>query len=218
MPLQLYDRLLCATSAFASIADPDFLTKLCQSNPYAMKDWIFTSLDVVLPTIVSAILIYALIIVYTRIFGLRSFSKMSSFDFAMTIAVGSLLASTIVTKSTTVVQGGVALFSLYFLQTTIAFLRRKISWFSNAVDNQPLLLMHGEHILRDNLRKAYLSETDLQAKLREANVLNYQQVRAVVFETTGDISVLHTGQDDVPLSPSLLQGVKDAERLGEVSA
>ncbi len=183
-----------------------------------MKDWIFTSLDVILPTIVSAILIYALIIVYTRIFGLRSFSKMSSFDFAMTIAVGSLLASTIVTKSTTVVQGGVALFSLYFLQTTIAFLRRKISWFSNAVDNQPLLLMHGEHILRDNLRKAYLSETDLQAKLREANVLNYQQVRAVVFETTGDISVLHTGQDDVPLSPNLLLGVKDAERLGEVSA
>ena len=179
-----------------------------------MKDWIITSFDIVIPTIVSAILIYTLIIIYTRIFGLRSFSKMSSFDFAMTIAVGSLLASTIVTKSTTVMQGGVALFSLYFLQTAIAFLRRKLSWFSKAVDNQPILLMHGEHILRDNLRKAYLSETDLQAKLREANVLNYQQVKAVVFETTGDISVLHA-DSDVRLDPSLLKGVKGVDLLKE---
>ena len=178
-----------------------------------MKDWIFTSLDIILPTIVSAILIYALIIAYTRIFGLRSFSKMSSFDFAMTIAVGSLLASTIVSKSTTVMQGGIALFSLYFLQTSIAFLRRKVDWFSNAVDNQPILLMHGEHVLHDNLRKAHLSETDLQAKLREANVLNYQQVRAVVFETTGDISVLHASEDGAQLDPKLLRGVKDVDLL-----
>ena len=138
---------------------------------------------------------------------------MSSFDFAMTIAVGSLLASTIVTKSTTVLQGGVALFCLYFLQTAIAFLRRRISWFSAAVDNQPLLLMQGEKVLHDNLRRAHLSESDLRAKLREANVLNYSQVKAVVFETTGDISVLHTGQEDVLLDTRLLQGVKDVNLL-----
>ena len=178
-----------------------------------MKEWIFTSFDIVLPTIVSACLIYTLIILYTRIFGLRSFSKMSSFDFAMTIAVGSLLASTIVTKSTTVLQGGVALFCLYFLQTAIAFLRRKVSWFSTAVDNQPILLMHGEHILHDNLRRAHLSQSDLHAKLREANVLNYSQVKAVVFETTGDVSVLHSNEEDVHLDTTLLQGVKDVDFL-----
>ena len=178
-----------------------------------MKDWIFTSSDIILPTIISASLVYALIIVYTRVFGLRSFSKMSSFDFAMTIAVGSLLASTAVTKSTTVLQGSIALLSLFFLQTAIAFLRRKISWFSAAIDNQPLLLMHGEHIIHDNLRRAHLSESDLRAKLREANVLNYSQVRAVVFETTGDVSVLHTDQQGTSLDTDLLQGVKDISLL-----
>ena len=178
-----------------------------------MKDWIFTSFDIVTPTLVSAGLIYTLIIVYTRLFGLRSFSKMSSFDFAMTIAVGSLLASTVVNKSTTVLQGGVALFSLFFLQTAIAFLRRKVSWFSTAVDNQPLLLMRGDQILHDNLRRAHLSESDLHAKLREANVLNYSQVKAVVFETTGDVSVLHTDQSDIVLDTKLLQGVRDVSLL-----
>lgn len=39
---------------------------------------------------------------------------------------------------------------------------------------------------------ALVSQADLMAKLREANVLQLSQVKAVVFETTGDISVLHS--------------------------
>ncbi len=182
-------------------------------HPHTMKEWITSSLDVLWPTLISACLVYIIIILYTRIFGLRSFSKMSSFDFAMTIAIGSLLASTAVNKSTSVAQGGVALLALFFLQTAIAFLRRKFNWFSKAIDNQPVLLMRGSQILHDNLKKVHLSEDDLRSKLREANVLNYSQVKAVVFETTGDVSVLHSGKDDVHFDLDLLKNVRDMERL-----
>ena len=177
-----------------------------------MKEWLFSSIDPLLPTFVSAVLIYALIIFYNRIFGLRSFSKMSSFDFAMTVAVGTMLSSTIINKSPSVVQGGVALLSLYFLQSLIAILRQKFGWFNQAVDTQPLLLMNGTEILHENLKKAQLTVADLHSKLREANVLNYSQVKAVVFETTGDVSVLHA-DDDVVLDPDILEGVQGVSEL-----
>ena len=166
-----------------------------------------------MPTIVSAIIIYAVIIGFTRLFGLRSFSKMSSFDFAMTIAVGTVLSSTIISKNTSIWQGSIALLCLYVLQTTIAWLRRRFNWFSDLVDNEPLLLMKGSEILHENLKKAHLSEDDLRSKLREANVLHYGQVKAVVFETTGDISVLHSDKKDVEFDVSLLQNVRDYELL-----
>ncbi len=178
-----------------------------------MKDWILTSFDIIVPTLISACLVYMIIILYTRIFGLRSFSKMSGFDFAMTIAIGSLLASTAVNKSTTVFQGGTALLALFFLQTAIAFLRRKFTWFSKAVDNKPILLMRGSEILHDNLKKAHVSEDDLRSKLREANVLNYSQVKAVVFETTGDVSVLHSDKDEVHFDLDLLKNVQGTDRF-----
>ena len=178
-----------------------------------MKDWFVTSPEVIIPTILSAIVIYAVIIGLTRLFGLRSFSKMSSFDFAMTIAVGTVLSSTIISKDTSVWQGITALLSLYALQTLVAWLRRKFDWFSEAVDNDPLLLMQGSKILHENLKKAHLSEDDLRSKLREANVLNYGQVKAVVFETTGDISVLHSDREDVKFDISLLQNVRDHDLL-----
>ncbi|MDQ4144877.1 MAG: DUF421 domain-containing protein [Actinomycetota bacterium] len=128
-------------------------------------------------------------VVYTRLTGLRSFSKMSSFDFAITVAIGSLIASVGLTSSA-LLTGVVSLGTLFAMQTGIALLRR-VAKFSKVVDNEPLLLMAGEHMLSDNLRQARITEDDVRAKLREANVLNYEELRAVVLETTGDVSVIH---------------------------
>lgn len=63
------------------------------------------------------------------------------------------------------------------------------------MDNSPLLLMDGATVLENNLRKARVTRGDLRSKLREANVTRLSQVKAVVFETTGNISVLHERGD-----------------------
>ncbi|MBC97551.1 MAG: hypothetical protein CME63_07360 [Halobacteriovoraceae bacterium] len=42
-----------------------------------------------------------------------------------------------------------------------------------------------------NMKKANVSENDILAKLREANAYDLNKVHAVIFETTGGISVLH---------------------------
>jgi uncharacterized membrane protein YcaP (DUF421 family) len=52
-----------------------------------------------------------------------------------------------------------------------------------------------------------VTPADVRASLRQANVLDPADVKAVVLETTGDISVVH-GPD---LSEALLEGVIGAE-------
>jgi len=158
----------------------------------------------------TAVGIFVLLIIYTRILGLRSFSKMSSFDFAMTIAVGSLLATTIISKSTSLLAGAIAIGSLFVIQGSLSFLRKCTNWFSKVVDNEPLLLMRDGVIFYDALKVSRVTENDLIAKLREANVLRFSQVRAVVLETTGDISVLHTN-NDTDLEDRILQSVRHSK-------
>ena len=51
--------------------------------------------------------------------------------------------------------------------------------------------MYDGKVIDKALNVSRVAESDLFAKLREANVLELNQVRAVVLETTGDISVLH---------------------------
>ena len=132
------------------------------------------------------------VIVLVRINGLRSFSKMTNFDFVMTVAIGSSLAGA--SQSSTwpaFVQILMAMAALFIVQYTAARLRRASDSIDTLIQNKPVLLMHNGIILYDALKSTRVAKDDLIAKLREANVLDFSQVRAVVLETTGDISVLH---------------------------
>lgn len=155
-------------------------------------------------------LIVATVIALTRLNGLRSFSKMSSFDFAMTVACGSVIASTVMTPAKPVLLGMAALAALFAVQAVIALLRTHTGWAERLVDNQPLLLVKNGRILSHNLRRARMTRDDVMNKLREAGVFDMNRVHAVVLERTGNVSVLH-GQGDPGerVSPEILRDVAE---------
>jgi uncharacterized membrane protein YcaP (DUF421 family) len=160
--------------------------------------------DLLLPFFDAALMVVALIAL-TRIAGLRSFSKMSGYDFAITVAMGSVLASVIVTRSTGPLVGIAALVALFAVQAVLSHLRVGSESAAQAMDNAPLLIMRGPEVLEDNLKAAKMTRADLMAKLREANVLRLDAVRAVVFEQTGDVSVLH---GDGEVDPQIMETVR----------
>jgi len=165
-------------------------------------DWLWTTWEQAGLVLLSAALMLVVVIAVIRVVGLRSLSKMSSFDFAVTVAIGSILASTVATP-TPVANGALAVAGLLGMQAVIAKLRR--STLLHAVfDNDPMLLMSDGEFLPEALSACRITESDVVAKLREANVLNLSEVRAVVLETTGDISVLH---GDVAVDDILLNDV-----------
>jgi len=145
------------------------------------------------------------VVLLIRINGLRSFSKMTNFDFVMTVAVGSLLASA--SQTTTweaFLQAMVAMAALFIVQSVSARLRRRSDKIDAIMQNTPVILMRNGEIIDGALEETRVARSDLLAKLREANVLDLNEVRAVVLETTGDISVLH-GEH---CSEALLKGTK----------
>jgi len=173
--------------------------------------WLTTTFSAVIMIIISTVGIYLALIFYTRIGGLRSFSKMSSFDFAVTVAIGSLIASTILAKDPPLLQAVVALGALYAVQMGVASLRGSSTVMSKLVDNKPLFLMYGTEVLDHNLKSAKVTYDDLRAKLREANVTQMNQVKAVVMEATGDVSVLHHKDENHELDPKLMKQVRGWE-------
>ena len=175
--------------------------------------WITTTPTAVLMVVLSALGIYLTVVLFTRLAGLRSFSKMSSFDFAITVSIGAIIASTLLAKNPPLLQGVIGLAMLYTLQVGVSALRQRFDIVSRMVDNDPVLLMAGPEMLHENMKAARVTGDDLRAKLREANVIHLSQVRAVVLESTGDLSVLHADPDGPDLDPDLFSGVRDADRL-----
>ncbi|UWR29115.1 DUF421 domain-containing protein [Sulfitobacter sp. W002] len=132
------------------------------------------------------------VIFVVRVIGLRTFSKMTAFDFVATVATGSLLAGAC--QATTwpeFAQPTLAISALLGAQFVIARIRQASDQFEKVVQNEPVILMRDGEIFDAALSETRVARADLIAKLREANALRFSEVRAVVLETTGDISVLH---------------------------
>ena len=77
---------------------------------------------------------------------------MRNFDFAITVALDSTIASTVLSKSISLWDDIVGLAMLYFLQLSTTYFRR-YSVVTAVTDNSPLFLMTGEIILHENLKK-----------------------------------------------------------------
>lgn len=169
---------------------------------------LFTSWESVALVLVATLVIYVVVIVYTRVAGPRSLATMSSFDFAATVAIGSTVA-TVANLSTPLVHGVLTLAVLYSAQVVAAVLRRRSS-IGQALDNSPLLLMADGELITGNLRKSHIAEAELWSNLRQHGVTDPGDV-LVVLETTGDISVL-TGDVD----GRLLADVRGTEALRAV--
>lgn len=149
-------------------------------------------LDIIARGSILTALALVWIVLMIRIVGLRSLSKMTNFDFVMTVALGSLLAgASQVTKWGDFLQIGVGIVVLFAMQVAAALLRRSSDKVEAAIQNTPVYLMRDGVIDEDALSKTRVARSDLIAKLREANVLHFSEVRAVVLEATGDVSVLH---------------------------
>tara|TARA_R100001369_G_scaffold29172_4_gene52724 strand:+ start:215107 stop:215493 length:387 start_codon:yes stop_codon:yes gene_type:complete len=125
-----------------------------------MEKWFEASWTSVIAICITAVFIYLAVIVFTRLAGKRSFSKMSSFDFAMTVAIGSIIASTILSKSVSLAEGVVGLAMVYILQLSVAILRRS-THIEKLIDNTPMLLMDGTKILHENLKRQELRSQTL---------------------------------------------------------
>lgn len=168
------------------------------------------SVDILLRGVILTTLAMAWVVALVRINGLRSFSKMTNFDFVMTVAVGSLLASS--SQSTewkSFVQSVIAMATLFLVQFVTAVLRKSSRAFESLVQNEPVILMRNGQIFENALLETRVARQDLIAKLRENSVGDFSQVRAVILETTGDVSVIKGDQ----CNEQLLEGTRRPDQF-----
>jgi len=175
------------------------------------ETWLAIDWQQILGISISAVGFYLGLMLFTRLMGLRSFSKLSSHDFAMTVGIGSILASTVLSDEPSLLQGLCAVAVLFVIQGVVSVVRRKIKPLKALIDNQAIILMaHGEYF-PDNLQKANLSTSDVQEVLRKNGIKSKTEVFAVIMETTGDMSVIKNSE--VTPDRSLFDDIRDSELL-----
>ena len=169
-----------------------------------MQQVFFSSWESLLRTLVIGVLAYFALVVFLRLSGNRTLSKMNAFDLIVTVALGSTLATVLLTKDVALAEGVLAFVLLISLQFVITWSSLRVPWVRRLVTGEPLMLLYRGQMLPKALRQARVTEDEVRAAVRGAGLASLVDVQAVVLETDGSFSVVREGTGN----DSTLEGVQ----------
>ena len=141
-------------------------------------------------------LAYVALVLLLRISGKRTLSKLNAFDLIVTVALGSTLATVLLSKSVALAEGIVALGLLILLQYLIAWLSVRSSDFRGLIKSEPALLLHRGRFLEGAMKAERITREEILAALRASGVADAGRTAAVVLETDGTLSVIAEAAPD----------------------
>jgi uncharacterized membrane protein YcaP (DUF421 family) len=142
-------------------------------------------------------LAYVGVILLLRLSGKRTLAKWSAFDFIVTIALGSTLATIIVSKQVALAEGVAALGLLIGLQFAISWMSTRVTWIRRLTKSDPAYLYRSGAFVAERLRSERVTRSEVLAAVRGAGLASMHDVAAVVLETDGSVSVIgHTAAQD----------------------
>ena len=150
-------------------------------------------------------LAYVALIIFLRVSGKRTLSKWNAFDFVVTIALGSTLASVIISKDVVLIEGVIAFALLIGLQFVITRLSVRFDSIKNVVKAEPTLLFDKGEFLNEAMRRQRVTESEIRAAIRSNGLAAIEEAEAVVLETDGTFSVVKKSAND---SRTALKDVK----------
>ncbi|MGY1737308.1 DUF421 domain-containing protein [Geodermatophilus sp. SYSU D00684] len=161
-----------------------------------MPTWLVGQADTLVGVGAKALLMYGTAVLGLRIAHRRTLSQWTAIDFAAAVAIGAVMGRTAVAEGQSLLVGAVALVT-FLAAHALVTLGRGNRWIAKAVDHRVRVLVDHGRLRRDQLRLCGLTENDVVAKLRELGVRELGDLRYVLYETKGELTVVReTGDRD----------------------
>jgi uncharacterized membrane protein YcaP (DUF421 family) len=146
-------------------------------------------------TLITTAAGYVAMIVVIRLSGKRTLAKWNVFDFISVVALGGIVATTVLTPSVPLGRGLFAFVIIVALQ----FLLSKVAGYSESIEclinGRPTLLVDRGEFLKDVMHRARVTEAEIRAALRGKGLAYVEDALAVVLETDGSFSIVPRSAD-----------------------
>jgi uncharacterized membrane protein YcaP (DUF421 family) len=144
----------------------------------------------ILTVAIKALLAYWYVVILLRIAGKRTTMAMTTFDFVSTVAMATIIGSTIVSPSVSLIEGLTAITALVGVQWVVGSASARSERIRHVITGSPVLLFRQGSFLDENLRAERMSREQLLQKVRAAGHVNTGTVEAIYVESAGTVSVI----------------------------
>jgi uncharacterized membrane protein YcaP (DUF421 family) len=152
---------------------------------------------------VKALLLYLTAVVGFRVGDRRTLAEMSPFDFVAAVAVGAIVGRVPNASETSYLAGAITLATLLIAHRLLMRLRY-IPSLAHLIERTPRVLVADGQVVERELRRCGLTYADLYSQLRQSGVGELAEVRYLIFEPSGQLSLIRRTEANSPL-PELVR-------------
>lgn len=150
--------------------------------------------------LLAGVVAYTFLVLVLRVSGKRTLAKLNAFDFVVTIALGSVLATVVVSREVPVAEGLTALGLLVLLQLLVALVS---TWWPPSralVTARPTALLVDGRVRQDEMRRCRVTVEEVASAVRGNGSGSLADIDVVVLETDGSMSVIADRSDATALA------------------
>ena len=139
--------------------------------------------------IFRASIVYVFLIVILRISGKRQVGQLAPFDLVLLLVLSNAVQNSMTGGDNSVTGGMITAGTLIAMNSIVAYVTYKSKFMEALIEGRPQVLIRDGHLDRDAMRKARLTQHELDSALRRAGCAAITDVEFAVLETNGQISV-----------------------------
>lgn len=169
-----------------------------------METIFFKNWEGVMRVAIASFIAYLTLFLFIRISGKRTLTKLNAFDFVVAVTLGSTLSSMMLAKSP-LVEGAAALIIIIAIQYVLALAAKKSHTMEKIINPPPSLLYYDGEFIEETINRQVITKEEVYARIRESNIEYMDDVKAVILEVNGEVSVV---KSTMGTPPSTLEDIQ----------
>ena len=142
-------------------------------------------------TVVSAIAVYAFLLLVFRISGKRTMAQATPFDLTLLLIISEAVQNALTGEDRSLTTAFVIVATLAAVDLGLSLLKQRSSKLERIIDDVPIVIFAEDKPLQDRMKLARVDESDILEAARELHGLErLDQIRYAVLERDGQISIV----------------------------
>jgi uncharacterized membrane protein YcaP (DUF421 family) len=157
---------------------------------------------------------FFIVFVVLRIMLRRSAGQVNTLDFVFVLLIANSATNGLSGGYSSITDGALLTLTIAAWNYALNALSFAVPVVQRMISPGPLRIVENGRLLRQNMRREFLSRRELDEELREQGIEDIAQVKAAYIEADGTISVIRANSSDAPRRSSGIPGVSPGPGSG----
>jgi uncharacterized membrane protein YcaP (DUF421 family) len=131
------------------------------------------------------VVVYIFLVIVLRIFGKRELAQLNPFDLVVLLSLSNTVQNAIIGDDNTVTGGLIGAFTLLLINYFVVRFVFKHRRLDQLIEGSPTVLVENGRLIKDNLAKELLTESELQTVAHRQGFAKLEEVDTCVLEPGG---------------------------------